>query len=204
LTQRAGEIADACTGEACPNRNLDESLTYGLGDMLAASTSERIFIGLHLAGSHGPSYYRKYPTGFAHFTPVCETVQVSKCTVDELYNAYDNTIRYTDFLLADLIAQLDAVPDANVVMLYTSDHGQSLGEHGFYLHGTPPAIAPAQQRRVPFLVWMSDGFQQSRGVTPEGIMPDETYPHDIPFHSVMGAFGMRSDIYKPQFDIFAH
>jgi lipid A ethanolaminephosphotransferase len=89
-------------------------------------------------------------------------------------------------------------------MMYTSDHGQSLGEHGFYLHGTPPAVAPEQQWRVPYLVWMSQGFQDARGLSAADIIPDESFPHDFPFHSVMGAFEMRSDIYKPQYDIFAN
>ena len=156
---------------------------------------------LHQSGSHGPAYYSKYPEGFAQFKPECKTVQVSNCSQEELSNAYDNSIRYTDFLLADLIAQLETV-DADTVVIYVSDHGQSLGESGFYLHGAPNAVAPKQQREIPFLVWMSEGFKARRGITEADILPEETFPHDFPFHSVMGAFGMKSDIYKPEFDIF--
>jgi lipid A ethanolaminephosphotransferase len=88
------------------------------------------------------------------------------------------------------------------VLIYVSDHGQSLGESGFYLHGAPNAVAPKQQREIPFLVWMSDGFKARKGITDADIIPAETFPHDLPFHSVMGAFGMKSDIYKPEFNIF--
>ena len=105
-------------------------------------------------------------------------------------------------LLADLIAQLSVVPNADSAVIYVSDHGQSLGEGGNYLHGLPISVAPKEQRDVPLLVWMSDGFQQSRGIITADIIPAQTYLHDFPFHSVMGAFGMKSDIYKPEYDIF--
>lgn len=199
--ERAGEIAERCATEPCPSPKLDEALNWGLGDILAASTSKRIFVVLHQTGSHGPAYYSRYPGAFSHFKPECKTVQIADCTAEELTNSYDNTIRYTDFLLADLIAQLKAI-DADSVMIYVSDHGQSLGENGFYLHGAPNAVAPRQQREIPFLVWMSEGFMAHRELTGADIVPSETFPHDFPFHSVMGAFGMTSDIYKPEFDIF--
>ena len=199
---RAAPLAETCQTAPCPDGKFDETLNWGLGDMLAASTSKRIFVTLHQKGSHGPVYADRYPADFETFTPVCDTAQVSKCSQDALVNAYDNSIRYTDFLLADLIAQLSEVPNADSAMIYVSDHGQSLGEGGNYLHGLPISVAPKEQRDVPFLVWMSDGFQQSRGITAADIIPAQTYPHDLPFHSVMGAFGMKSDIYKPEYDIF--
>ncbi len=200
---RGREIADACEGADCPDRKLDGALLYQLDQLLMDTDAQRIFVVLHQTGSHGPRYFEKYPPELEVFTPVCETVQMRNCTQQELVNAYDNTIHYTDFLLADLIGQLQTIPNANTAMMYVSDHGQSLGENGLYLHGTPPLIAPDVQREVPFLVWMSDGFKQSRGLENADVMQAETFPHDFPFHSVMGAFGMRSDIYKPEFDIFS-
>ena len=187
--------------DTCPAPGFDEVLNWELGNVLNASASDRIFVVLHQTDSHGPAYYSKYPEGFAQFTPECPTVLVDNCSQDELFNSYDNTIRYTDFLLNDLITQLDTV-DAYVAMIYVSDHDQSLGEGGFYLHGAPNAVAPAEQREIPFLVWMSQGFKDSRCLSEADIIPAETFPHDFPFHSVMGFFGMRSDIYKPQYDIF--
>jgi lipid A ethanolaminephosphotransferase len=208
VIERVHEIAERCRAENgegadCPSPYLDGALVHQLGAVLAGSDAQRILVVLHQTGSHGPSYSKKYPPQFAHFTPVCDTVQVSTCSEEALYNAYDNTIRYTDYLLSDVIAQLQSIPDAASVLIYTADHGQSLGENGLYLHGSPPAFAPDVQRYVPFFVWMSDRFQTVKGITPEDIMRAESHVHDFPFHSVMGAFGMRSDIYKPQFDIFA-
>lgn len=118
-------------------------------------------------------------------------------------NTYDNTIRYTDYVNALLIKSLKTIPSARIAMIYVSDHGQSLGEHGLFLHGTPNAIAPAEQRMVPFLVWMNDAFMAAHGLTQASIQRPETQPHDLPFHSVLGAFGMASPIYKPEDDIFA-
>lgn len=199
VQERAADIAARCTGADCPTG--DAALNWGLGDMLERSQAQRIFVTLHQTGSHGPAYFSKYPEAFARFTPECRTVQVAKCTQEELLNAYDNSILYTDYLLADLIAQLERL-EADSVLLYVSDHGQSLGEGGYYLHGLPNSIAPKEQRDVPFLVWMSEGFAARRGLTAASVLPAESFPHDFPFHSVMGAFGMVSDIYKSEFDIF--
>jgi len=200
---RAADIVASCKGSDCPAPEYDEALVWGLTDELTKSTASRIFVTLHEAGSHGPSYWRKYPPAFEEFKPVCDTVEVASCSHDSLVNAYDNSIRYTDYVNAKLIEALKAVPNARVAMIYVSDHGQSLGENGLYLHGAPYAVAPQTQRLVPFLVWMSDSFQAAHGVSGSSILRDETKPHDFPFHSIMGAFGMRSAIYKREYDIFA-
>ena len=200
--ESAREIADSCEAADCPNGKFDESLNWELAELLRNSESQRIFALIHQTGSHGPAYWTKYPLEFQHFTPVCETVQLVDCTREQLFNAYDNTLRYTDSLLADLIDQLESLEDANAALIYVPDHGQSLGENGFFTHGSPKVIAPEEQRNIPFLVWMSDGFRASRKISDAGLAIDQGFPHDFPFHSVMGAFGMRSEIYKPEFDIF--
>ena len=202
LYQTTAEILAGCSTADCPKRGYDEVLNWQLSERIAQMQSDRVFVTLHQTGSHGPAYYNKYPAEFEYFTPVCKTVQITKCSDEELNNAYDNTIRYTDSLIADLISQLKRLENVNAAVIYVADHGQSLGEDGYYLHGAPIAFAPKEQREVPFLVWMSKGFQQSRGLSNAAILSDETFPHDFPFHSVMGAFGLRSEIYKPQFDIF--
>lgn len=194
-------IANCKTG--FPNVGYDEALIWGLADTLQVSTSDRIFVALHEAGSHGPSYCKKYPPAFEAFTPVCETVEVETYSREALVNAYNDTIRYTDHMNAELIKALSGIPNARVAMIYVSDHGQSLGEGGLYLHGAPNAVAPPEQRMVPFLVWMNDAFKAAHGLTPDSIQRAETRPPDFPFHSVMGAFGMTSQIYKPEDDIFS-
>ena len=200
---RARELGELCEDADCPHPRLDGILFHNLDQVLLEAEPGRIFVALHQTGSHGPRYFQKYPPDLEPFSPVCRTVQMRDCSYEELVNAYDNTIHYTDFLLASLITQLESIPNSTAAVLYVSDHGQSLGENGLYLHGTPPVVAPAVQREIPFLVWMSDGFKATRGLGPQDVIPAQTFPHDFPFHSVMGAFGMRSDIYKPEYDIFS-
>ena len=201
IFERPKDILARCKAGPCPDPIDDGILNWGLAEVLNSSTSNRIFLAVHYYGSHGPAYFERIPNGFDHFKPECKTVKFPSCTKEELFNSYDNTIRYTDYLLADLIAQLKTV-DADSAMIYVSDHGESLGEGGFYVHATPKRIAPKQQRAIPFLVWMSKGFIEQRGLTYADIIPAKSFPHDFPFHSIMGAFGMRSEIYKPEFDIF--
>lgn len=201
--EKVAEIEQNCTGAGCPTGGFDGTMLYGLEEMLTQSTSDRIFVTLHQTGSHGPAYSRKYPPDFGRFQPTCDTVQIAECSSQELVNAYDNTILYTDFLIAELINQLARVENAETALIYLSDHGQSLGENGLYLHGSPIAIAPDVQRKIPFMAWMSPAFQAAHGLTPADIQGEVTNPQDRVFHSVMGAFGMASDIYRPEFDLFS-
>ncbi|BCT94062.1 phosphoethanolamine transferase EptA [Lysobacter helvus] len=202
LFQRADDIRKTCTGIGCDALGHDDVLLYQLRDMLARSASRRILVVLHLAGSHGPTYTKRVPPAFARFQPACESVDLGACSQAALVNAYDNTILYTDHVLAETIHVLQAVPQSDSTMLYLSDHGESLGEHGFYLHGAPNAIAPDVQRVVPFLVWMSPGFSASRHVSAGDLRAKPPFGDDNVFHSVVGAFGGRSAVYKPERDVF--
>ena len=201
-TENASEIAARCGLPECTEGNKDFALVWNLANVLRESNASRLFVTLHLNGSHGPAYATRYPARLAHFTPVCETVDITACSKETLYNAYDNSIRYTDFLLAELIGQLQSLDDTRIAMIYVSDHGQSLGEYDLYLHGAPLAIAPDVQRNVPFLVWINRAFEQGLGIDKSALVSETTYPHDFPFHSIMGAFGMESAVYKPEYDIF--
>ena len=179
-------VAGCATVPATDSSVLDsaKSRSHGLQAMLANSASRRIFVVLHLAGSHGPTYYKRVPAAYARFQPACRSVDVSACSQAELVNAYDNTILYTDHVLAETIKVLQAVPGSDSTMIYMSDHGEALGERGFYLHGAPNSIAPDVQRVVPFLIWMSPGFSASRQVTAAGMY---TYRCEDRFGSMAGS-----------------
>ncbi len=200
--QWADEVVAGCT-QNCPDPKSDAALLYDLGARIMTAQSDRVFVILHVTGSHGPAYFKKYPAEFETFTSVCKSVQLADCTSEELVNAYDNSIAFTDSLLGGVMDQLARLPNARSVVLYLSDHGQSLGENGFYLHGAPNAIAPKEQREIPVLLWMSPSFQAARGITAADIKTVDVAAQDVPFHSIMGAFGMHSAIYRPQFDLFA-
>ena len=130
-------------------------------------------------------------------------MRVQTCSYQELLNAYDNTIVYTDRLMADLIGQLQALPDIRSTLIYVSDHGQSLGEDGIYLHGMPNSIAPDVQREIPIFVWMNAAFQTARNVDEASVVQGEQHGHENIFHSVLGAFGANSPVYRSELDIFA-
>ena len=200
--QTAADIRQGCVGDDCKKLDHDEVLLYKLTEQIASSKANKNFIVLHQTGSHGPQYHAKYPTEFEIFKPACKSVELSSCSSQELVNAYDNTIAYTDHVLAQLIAQLNSLKNTAAVMIYASDHGESLGENGLYLHGTPAAIAPDVQMDIPFLVWMSDAFKRQRGLAASPTLPTGAYSHDHVFHSVMGALGMQSPVYKKELDIF--
>ena len=92
---------------------------------------------LHTSTSHGPAYSKKYPPRFEVFRPVCTKVELNKCAKDELYNAYDNTIVYTDYILHAVIDTLKEIKDYKSTMIFISDHGESLGETPLTENKTP-------------------------------------------------------------------
>ena len=198
LYQHADEIRNTCQDESC---NYDELVLHNLDQYLHSSTQDKTFVVLHQHGSHGPSYFKNYPSQFAAFKPVCNSVDLQNCTNEALVNAYDNTILYTDYLLYRVIELLKTF-QLPAVMLYVSDHGESLGEYGLYLHGAPYSIAPDVQKKIPFIVWTSDEFKKQRGLDNHALAKGANYSQDNVFHSVMGALGMRSDIYNQRLDIF--
>jgi lipid A ethanolaminephosphotransferase len=166
-----------------------------------------VVLVLHQLGSHGPAYHERYPKEFERFKPACQTGELQDCSREEVLNAYDNTILYTDYVLDGIIERLkrrEATHD--VAMLYISDHGESTGEKGIYLHGTPYMIAPAQQTQVPMLLWASDGFLNNRGITRDCLqsMKNNTYSHDNLFHSVLGLLDIQTRVRNPQLDIVAN
>lgn len=123
--QRAEDLKSRCEGEGC---DYDEILLSGLADEIRASDKDKILVVLHTSTSHGPTYNKKYPIHFEHFKPVCNSVELANCSPNELINAYDNTIVYTDYLLAQTIEKLKELTDYKSTMLYVSDHGESLGK----------------------------------------------------------------------------
>ena len=110
-------------------------------------------------GSHGPSYYKRIPEGFAKFKPTCDKSDIQNCSNDELRNTYDNTILHADYVLSEIVKMLKGYDkDYNTALIYASDHGESIGEDGIYLHGIPYSIAPKEQTTVPMMFWMSDSY----------------------------------------------
>ena len=172
----------------------DRLLLEGLKKEIEASESNKLLIILHLSTSHGPTYNQKYPKEFEVFKPVCNTVEISTADKQELLNAYDNTILYTDYIVHSVIEILKEIADRRCCMMFVSDHGESLGEDNLFMHGMPKNIAPKEQFEIPFIVWQNDkntGMKDFNEV--------EQY---YVFHSVMNYLGMRSEIYNEEMNIF--
>lgn len=194
----AGDLRPNCIGDGC---NLDEVLLTNLTKAIKESKKQKIFVILHTKGSHGPSYYTRYTQAFNQFVPTCRDEEISKCYQSELINAYDNTILYTDHFLATLIQKLDNLSNIPSAMMYISDHGESLGEHGLYLHGTPYSFAPNYQKNIPFLLWMSDSLQNQKQISLSSIKQTNSHSHFNVFHTILGAFNFHSPIYQRELDI---
>jgi|TARA_B110000259_G_scaffold3785_1_gene4349 lipid A ethanolaminephosphotransferase len=189
--QGRADLEKLCDGEGC---GYDEILLSGLRAQLLESKKDKILLVLHTSTSHGPTYYKKYPPQFNKFTPVCENVELGKCTQQELINAYDNTIVYTDFILSSLIGELKSLEQYNSTMFYVSDHGESLGEKNLYMHGIPASIAPKEQLEIPFIVWLSDDAKTLKN-------NQVLHQHNV-FHSVLDFLGIESPIYDENRSIF--
>lgn len=178
------------------NAEFDEALLEKLDENLAQLSTQNLII-LHIQGSHGPSYYKRYPNEFKKFTPTCDTNNLEECSLQQIRNTYDNTILYTDYLLDEIIKKINTLKGFQSAVLYVSDHGESLGENGIYLHSMPYAFAPRTQTHIPLLFYSND----------EALLDiarknkDFKYSHDNIFSTLLGYFGVKSSVYQPKFDI---
>ena len=194
---RAQDEALCSSGEC-----YDEILLQDLGQLLEKNKSN-MFIVLHQKGSHGPSYYKRSPKDFEKFLPECTQDNVQDCDRQSIINAYDNTIVYTDYVLAKLIDLLQS-QKYSTAMLYVSDHGESLGENNVYLHGLPFAIAPQQQTHVPMIFWASQKFLHEKNIDPAQLArhQNDRFTHDNLFHSMLGLFDVKTELYRGDLDLF--
>lgn len=198
------QLAELQDPRFCTYGCWDGLLVDRLQRELAATRVDRVVV-LHTKGSHGPAYYLRYPPAFERFLPACRSNELSRCTPEEIRNAYDNSILYTDHVVASAIDALAARPGFDTALVYVSDHGESTGERGLYLHGAPWVIAPDAQTHVPMLVWLSDGFRARRGTDMACVDRQRHLPasHDNLFDLVLGLLDVRSSAYRARLDPLA-
>ena len=181
----------------------DEKLLEYL-DVYLDRTENDVLLVLHTMGSHGPAYYRRYPPEHNKFTPFCQSKAPQDCSNELITNAYDNTIAYTDHFLDSIIEKLESRGDSSF-MLYASDHGESLGENGIYLHGLPRFLAPKAQTSVPVIAWFSDDYKLYKEWPnlPEGVVQkSHAINHDNLSASLLGLYSINSSLYKEELDLF--
>ena len=194
------QISDLCTEGHC----YDEVLLRRLAPIVSGPATDTVVI-LHQIGNHGPAYFRRYPPELRRFEPACESNELRHCTREQIVNAYDNAIAYTDRFLANVIQSLErAGTRFDVALLYVSDHGESLGELGLYLHGMPYAIAPREQLDVPMLWWIPRESARALDVNIDCLRNKATHhaSHDNIYHTVLGLLAVDTPRYKNERDLF--
>ncbi|HRL31094.1 MAG TPA: phosphoethanolamine--lipid A transferase, partial [Ottowia sp.] len=197
---------ELCQGDEC----FDEVMLRGLDERIARLPAERrargVVVFMHQMGSHGPAYYLRSPARFKRFTPECTTNALQQCAREQVVNAYDNTIAYTDHFLASTIDWLKSrEAQWAPALVYVSDHGESLGENNLYLHGLPYRFAPDVQKHVPWISWFSPQFERQSGVSTACLKAkaDERLSHDDYFHSALGLLNVQTRVYEAARDIGA-
>jgi len=185
----------------CDDECRDIGMLDGLQKYIDEKKGGDIFIVLHQMGNHGPSYYKRYPQAYEHFTPVCRSNQLEQCSIQEISNAYDNAILYTDYFLTQIIGLLKENSNRfETAMFYMSDHGESLGEKGLYLHGLPYLFSPDEQTHVGSLLWFGDGFDIDKQKFIEKSGKDLS--HDNLFHTILGLLEIETTFYDKTLDIY--
>ena len=176
-------------------KNYDEVLLSGLKEEIMAATKDKVLIVLHTGTCHGPIYSMHYPKEFEIYKPVNKSADLEKCNRQDIINAYDNTIVYTDYILNNVINILKEIPGVHSTMMYVSDHGESLGESGFFMHGVDRLVAPKQQYEIPFIIWTSDNYRTIKNL-------GELSQHYV-FHSTLNFLSIESPVYNEELNIFS-
>ncbi len=193
---------DLCDGDECLDEVMLQALPAQLARLDPARRARGTVVVLHQMGSHGPAYHKRAPKAHKAYLPECTKAALQACPREEIVNAYDNSIRYTDHVLGELIAWLQA-QRRPTAMLYVSDHGESLGEKGLYLHGMPYRMAPEEQTRVPMALWLSAPLQQRLDLNLGCLRTRAAHPlsHDNLFHTMLGLAQVRTALHKPALDV---
>jgi KDO II ethanolaminephosphotransferase len=183
-------------GHAIDDMLLVPELAHAVHHHAAGTASSRKpqLVILHTKGSHY-LYSQRYPREFARWTPECLPEQAS-CSRDELFNAFDNSVLYTDHVLQ---AVRDTVRDRRALVIYATDHGESIDEQTHF-HATPKRIAPPEQFRIPLVFWASDKFLADPVLAQKYArlsahtarhQPDQAGHHNL-FASMLGCIGVDS------------
>ncbi|MDD9173494.1 phosphoethanolamine--lipid A transferase [Aliivibrio sp. S2TY2] len=192
--------SELCNGVSC----YDEILLKGLAKRIESYYGDQVY-ALHMIGSHGPTYWKRYPKEMGVFGPSCNRSDIENCSDEEIVNVYDNTMVYSDYIIAKTIELLKSYSGKyNVVLSYISDHGESLGENGLYLHGSPYMMAPKEQTHVPWYIWMSDDYANQKSIDKKSVInkaKNGVYSHDNLFHTILGLYGIETKVKDPKLDI---
>lgn len=198
------KVSPHCDSGECHDEVMLHDLQKRISQLPAERRAKGTVIFMHQMGSHGPAYHKRVPASFKKFQPECTSSALQECSREQVVNAYDNTIVYTDHFLAQTLRWLQG-QNGPTALMYVADHGESLGENNLYLHGLPYAIAPDVQKRVPWINWFSAGFERQSKISTACLRQKVQAPlsHDNYFHSVLGLASVSTRVYQRELDIFA-
>jgi len=199
------EIIPESNPELCQDGGCHDMVLVEVLNKAIETSNENIVVVLHQSGSHGPAYFLRAPEEFQRYKPFCHTNQLQECSRQEIINAYDNTILYTDHVLSEVINLLKSKQsEFDASMLYVSDHGESLGEGNLYLHGLPYMLAPEEQTHVPMVLWLGDNFASRFSIDKTCLQgkAQESLSHDNLFDSMIGMLDIKTSVYSNENDIF--
>ena len=190
----------ACASGRCFDGVLLDELDADLANLPADRPTVLFY---HMYGEHGPRYHADSPAHAKVWTPECTDADLGACTKESIINAYDNAVRYTDGVLAGLVKRLKARTDIDAGFVYVSDHGESLGEGGLYLHGAPYFMAPSEQIRVPMVMWLSKDWSRTFGFDAANLArePAGGVTHEHLYSTVLGMLGVQSTTRRPRWDL---
>ena len=200
------QVPEFCKTGECFDEVMLQQVDRRIAELPAERRSRGVVVVMHQMGSHGPAYYKRTPQSFKQFLPECQSNALQECDRAQVVNTYDNTILYTDHFLSQTIQWLKTAEKISATaMAYVSDHGESLGENNLYLHGLPYGAAPAVQKQVPWITWLSPSIERQRGVSLRCLQAkaDTRLSHDNYFHSVLGLVGVQTGVYRADLDIYA-
>ena len=205
---RTLQLPGLCGDGECADTAMLDGLDARIEALDPVRRAKGVVLVMHQMGSHGPAYFKRRPADLKPFQPECASATLSDCAADQLVNAYDHPPVQPDAFLDQSLQWLQARAERganDTGLIYMSDHGESLGENGLYLHGVPYALAPEQQTRVPMVSWLSPGLQTRTGVAPNCLRErsDQALSHDNLFHTVLGLMDVKSKVYEPALDAFA-
>ena len=204
-TQKSKDVDLCATGE-CFDEIMLKNLDQRFAEVPFEKLSRGVVVVMHQMGSHGPAYYKRAPEKLKQFKPECKTNVLQDCSKQEVTNAYDNTILYTDYFLSKVIDMLKLKqPEVQAAMMYVSDHGESLGENNLYLHGLPFAIAPDVQKHIPWITWFANDFIARHNIDTDCLAAQsgKKLTHDNYFHTVLGLMDIQTQLYKTELDAYA-
>ena len=194
----AMEIPVVKNAEDCPSGTCWDKAMLGNIDEALRTETKRELLVLHSMGNHGPAYWRRTPPAFRPFGEGCLRDDLGECRPEDVVVSYDNAVAYADQFLAAAIDKLSAVKDRDTVLLYVSDHGESLGEKGLWLHGAPYWTDLSEQTKVPMILWMNDSARRRFNVTRPAGNVDVPVTHDNLADTLFELTGVQSVVHHPQ------